>query len=148
MEPPEYLKELHPGIYRAEQERIRARFEEAVALAEQSFADEFQKLVASIVTTLTVPDKNGAARSVQEASVDNLRTFFDRFKLLNINSNPDLDALVEQAKNCVGNTSAKSLNNDNSLRYVVGESLKVVGERVESMIVSKPRRMISLHDED
>lgn len=140
VEPPAYLKDQYPAIYRAEQERIRARFEEAVALAEQSFADEFQQLVGSITTSLLVPDKNGVQRSLQEKSVDNLRAFFDRFKMLNINSNEALDSLIEQAKDAVAGKTAATLNSNILDRYVVGESLRKVQEQVESMFVARPRR--------
>ena len=47
VEPPDYLVGLSPELYRQEQERVRARFEEAVQLAEQAFLDEFARLVDS-----------------------------------------------------------------------------------------------------
>ena len=47
IEPPDYLIGLSPDLYRQEQDRVRARFEEAVQLAEQAFLDEFAKVVSS-----------------------------------------------------------------------------------------------------
>ena len=41
VEPPDYLMALSPALFAQEEERVRARFEEAVALAEQAFLDEF-----------------------------------------------------------------------------------------------------------
>ena len=41
VEPPDYLVQLAPDLYQREQERVRARFEEAVRLAEQAFLEEF-----------------------------------------------------------------------------------------------------------
>src|SRR6516225_8947325 len=48
IEPPDYLIGLSPDLYRQEQERVKARFEEAVQLTEQAFLDEFAKLVAHL----------------------------------------------------------------------------------------------------
>jgi hypothetical protein len=53
IEPPEYLKDLAPDIYEQERARVAAKFEEAVSLAEQAFADEFSKVVAGLVDRLT-----------------------------------------------------------------------------------------------
>ena len=43
VEPPDYLVQLAPDLYQQEQERVRARFEEAVRLAEQAFLEEFAR---------------------------------------------------------------------------------------------------------
>lgn len=48
VEPPDYLMQLSPTLYRQEQQRVRARFEEAVQLAESAFLDEFGRLVAHL----------------------------------------------------------------------------------------------------
>ena len=53
IEPPAYLVSLHPGVYQAEQARVRERFESAVELAEQAFAGELQKLVSHLSERLT-----------------------------------------------------------------------------------------------
>src|SRR5262249_5747954 len=41
VDPPDYLIGVSPDLYRQEQVRVQARFEEAVQLAEQAFLDEF-----------------------------------------------------------------------------------------------------------
>src|SRR5205085_10817548 len=46
VEPPDYLLQLSPSLYEQERNRVAARFEEAVQLAEQAFRSEFAKLVA------------------------------------------------------------------------------------------------------
>lgn len=45
---PDYLRELNPSLYREECQRVQARFEEAVRLAEAAFTDELAKLVSGI----------------------------------------------------------------------------------------------------
>lgn len=48
IEPPAYLVQLSPALYMAEQERVKARFDDAVRLAEQAFLEEFARLVDRI----------------------------------------------------------------------------------------------------
>jgi len=53
IEPPDYLKQMAPEIYEAEQRRIQARFDEAIALTEQAFEAELATLVQSIQEQVT-----------------------------------------------------------------------------------------------
>ena len=49
VEPPNYLRQLHPELYEQECQRMQARFDEAVALAEQAFIEEISRLVEHLV---------------------------------------------------------------------------------------------------
>jgi hypothetical protein len=53
VEPPDYLAQLSPEIYRQECERVAARFDEAVQLAEQAFMEELEELVSHLTERLT-----------------------------------------------------------------------------------------------
>lgn len=44
VELPPYLRQFAPALYREECDRVRARFEESVRLAEQAFVEELSKL--------------------------------------------------------------------------------------------------------
>lgn len=148
VEPPLYLKELNPKLYEQEEERIRRRFEEAVILTEQAFIEEFAKLLGNLADKLTGLDDNGCQKAFRDSSVEKLGEFFQRFKALNVRSNPELDALVEQAKNCVSGQSPDALRHNSGIRFVVGEALKQVNANLETMLVKRPKRAISLRDDD
>jgi hypothetical protein len=62
IEPPDYLVQLSPDLYAREQERVRARFEEAVRLAEQAFIDEFARLVAHLTERITGTNEDGSEK--------------------------------------------------------------------------------------
>ena len=59
IEPPDYLVQLAPGLYEREQERVRARFEEAVRLAEQSFLDQFAAVITHLTERITGTNEDG-----------------------------------------------------------------------------------------
>src|SRR5262249_25493541 len=53
VEPPSYLLRISPEVYEQERQRVAARFEEAVKLAEQAFATEFARLLAHLSERLS-----------------------------------------------------------------------------------------------
>src|SRR5271165_7031948 len=87
IEPPDYLIGVSPELYRQEQERVRARFQEAVQLAEQAFLDEFVKLVTHLSERITGSNDDGTPKVFRDSAVDNLCNFFERFRTLNVRSN-------------------------------------------------------------
>src|SRR6202035_2631978 len=96
VEPPSYLMQIAPEVYEQERARVAARFDEAVRLAEQAFAAEFAKLLSHLTERLG-EGCDGERRVFRDSAVTNLGEFFSRFSHLNVRSNPELDALVEQA---------------------------------------------------
>ncbi|MEI8319772.1 MAG: hypothetical protein WCH79_17680, partial [Planctomycetia bacterium] len=85
IEPPNYLVALNPGVFEAEQARVRERFESAVELAEQAFATELQRLVTHLAERLTGL-QDGQPKVFRDSCVANFTEFFDRFRRLNVRS--------------------------------------------------------------
>jgi hypothetical protein len=117
IEPPDYLIGLSPDIYRQEQERVKARFEEAVQLAEQAFLDEFAKLVAHVTERITGTNEDGSPKVFRDSAIDNLCDFFERFRSLNVRNNQRLDELVAQAQRTVRGVAAHDLRDGPSFRH-------------------------------
>ena len=108
IEPPDYLVQLSPGLYEREQERVRARFEEAVRLAEQAFVDEFARLVNHLTERISSTNEDGTSKVFRDTVVGNLDDFFERFRSLNVRSNQQLDDLVAQAQRAVRNVGRRT----------------------------------------
>src|SRR5262249_22925931 len=118
-EPPDYLVALSPQVYEQERARVAARLEEAVQLAEQAFLDEFARLVEHLTERLTGTNDDGTPKVFRESAVGNLLDFFQRFRELNVRSNPQLDALVEQARQAVRGVAAQDFRDGEGLRQRV-----------------------------
>ena len=142
VEPPDYLVQLSPALYAAEQARVRARFEEAVRLAEQAFLDEFARLVEHLAERVTGAEDDGAPKVFRDSAVGNLVEFFQRFRELNVRSNPQLDELVERAQRAVRGVAAQDLREDGSIRQRVADSLGQVRASLDALPVDRPRRRI------
>jgi hypothetical protein len=147
IEPPEYLKFLDNGdLFRQEESKFRARIDEAVVLAEAAFMAEFRDMVAHLSERLT-GQTDGKPRIFRDSAVESLQTFFERFKALNLQSNPNLDALVEHARNLVAGRSPEELREPGNLRREIGEQLAAVRENVDALMETVPRRRILLPEE-
>jgi hypothetical protein len=142
VEPPDYLVQLSPALYAAEQARVRARFEEAVRLAEQAFLEEFARLVEHLTERVTGANDDGAPKVFRDSAVGNLRDFFARFGELNVRSSAQLDELVERAQQSVRGVAAQDLRDSESLRPRVSAQLGQVQAALDALLVDRPRRRI------
>lgn len=78
VEPPPYLRQLSPELYRQECQRVQARFNEAVRLAEKAFIEELSKLIEHLTERLT-GQEDGRPKVFRDTVVNNLNDFFERF---------------------------------------------------------------------
>ena len=141
LEPPSYLQQLNPALYEQECQRVRARFEEAVQLAEQAFIEELSQLVSHLTERLSGQD-DGRPKIFRDTAVGNLQEFFERFRSLNVRSNEQLDALVSQCDQVVQGIQPQDLRDDGGLRRHVAKQLSGVQSVLDGLLVDRPRRRI------
>lgn len=141
VEPPEYLSRLSPRLFDQECERVTARFDEAVQLAEEAFLNELNRLVSHLTERLS-GSEDGKPKVFRDSAVENLTEFFSRFSQLNVRSNADLDQLVEQARSILSGVGADRLRDASALRQHVATQLSVVQSEIEGLLVNRPRRAI------
>ncbi len=137
VEPPAYLLELNPALYQQEKQRIVARFDLAVQLAQEAFTAEFSKLVGHLTDRIS-----GEGKVFRDSAVDGLQGFFERFKSLNVHSSRELDDLVAQAQKAVQGVSPQELRDSDALRRQVAGQLQAVSTTLETLLVDQPRRKI------
>ena len=141
VEPPDYLQQLNPDVYRQECERVASRFDEAVQMAEAAFAEELHNLVTHLTERLT-GQVDGRPKVFRDSAVENLTAFFERFKDLNLNSDPELDQLLEQCQQVVAGVEPQTLRDNNVLRQSVASELSQVQNVLDDLLVDRPRRNI------
>lgn len=141
VEAPDYLRQLNPEVYRQQAQLVSQRFEETVALAEQAFIDELDQLVSHLAERLAGSD-DGKPKIFRDTSLTNLSSFFERFKALNVNSNQQLDELVEQCQQLVAGVAPQSLRDSDSLRTSLSSNLASVQSSLDQLMTDRPRRNI------
>lgn len=142
VEPADYLVAMSPQVYEEERARVAGRFEEAVRLAERAFVDEFARLVEHLSERITGTNEGGTTKVFRDSAVENLVEFFARFRDLNVSSNLELDALVEQAQRAVRGVAARDLRESGALRERVSSQFARVQNTLDAMMIDRPRRRI------
>jgi hypothetical protein len=141
VEPPSYLMRIAPEVYEEERQRVAARFDEAVRLAEQAFATEFSRLLSHLTARLA-NGEDGQRQVFRDSVISNLTGFFERFRDLNVRSNPELDIPVEQAQQMVRGVTPQNLRDSDSLRQQIAGEMSRVRSQVESLLTDLPRRRL------
>jgi hypothetical protein len=141
VEPPPYLRQLSPELYRQECQRVQARFDEAVRLAEQAFIEELSKLIDHLTERLT-GQEDGRPKVFRDTVVNNLNDFFERFRTLNICSNDQLDEVVHQAKRILQGVDSQQLRDYQWLRQYTSNRMSTVQAQLDQLMVDRPRRNI------
>ncbi len=141
VEPPGYLMRVAPEVYEEERQRVAARFDEAVRLAEQAFAAEFARLLSHLAERLGT-DGQGQRKVFRDSAVNNLTEFFGRFERLNVRSSPELDELVAQAQRLVRGLTPQELRDRDGLRRHVAAEMGRVRAQLEGLITDAPRRRL------
>ncbi|MBA4019168.1 MAG: hypothetical protein C0483_18535 [Pirellula sp.] len=148
--PPDYLRVLNPALYEQERQRIVARFDEAVTLAEQAFVGEFEQLVSHLAERLTGTTDKGELKTFKDSTITNLSDFFGKFSHLSIKSNDQLESLVAQAQSLVNGVSPASIRPDGgsvtvaqeALRNHIAQNVGQIAEQLQGMMINRPRRRV------
>jgi hypothetical protein len=141
IEPPAYLLRISPELYEEERARVAAKFEEAVRLAEQAFVAELAALVDHLTERLA-PGPEGTAKVFRNSALGNFQDFLGRFALLNVRSNPELDALVERAQGLLQGVTPDAVRTAPELRDKLRTGMNEVRQQLDGLIVEAPRRRI------
>ncbi len=139
IDPPRHLMDLHPEIYEREKQRIAAKFDEAIQLAEAAFASELQQMLDHAIERLT-DESDGKKKKFNDSLMENFREFIDRFHKLNVSGNHQLNDLVEQIKSVTSNIDCELLRANGGLREHIKEQMQTAREAMSSMIIERPNR--------
>lgn len=141
VEPPSYLMRINPEVYEEERARVAARFEEAVRLAEEAFASELADLIDHLTDRLT-PGPDGQRKVFRDSALGNFRDFIGRFRLLNVRSNPQLDALVEQAEHLLDGITPGQIRSLPETRQQLHTGMATLRQGLNDLVIDAPRRHI------
>lgn len=141
VEPPNYLMTFNPELYAQEQTRIQQRFETAVIMAEDAFAEQLNDMVNHLVERLT--DKPDGERKVfRNAAVENLKEFYANFRQMNVRSNAELERLIQRANDLVAGVDPDDLRQHKNLRETLSAQMTEVKTALDDLMTNAPRRRI------
>jgi hypothetical protein len=141
VEPPNYLMTFNPELYQAEQSRIQQRFEQAVMLAEDAFAEQLQEMVSHLIERLT-DEPDGTKKTFKASAIENFKEFYENFQRMNVRSNAQLEGLIRQANDLVSGIDVTDLRKNANLRQNLTSQMSSVKTALDSLITNAPRRRV------
>lgn len=140
-EPPPWMETYAPALYAQQQALVAAKMEQSVVLWEQEVVSQVHKLVTHFAEICT--DGPEGKKRLHSTAVTNLHEAVKRFKDMNIGSDAQLDAIMEQINGTLGGTTIKDIKDGAALRAELAQTMSKIGEHLESRIVTPPRRRIA-----
>jgi hypothetical protein len=138
---PNYLMTFNPELYEQEQRRIQTRFENAVVMAEDAFADRLQEMISHLIERLT-DEPDGTRKVFKKSAIDNFKEFYDNFRHMNVRSNEQLEGLIKQANDLVAGVDVAELRDNKNARQTLSEQMSNVQGALDNMITNAPRRRV------
>jgi hypothetical protein len=112
-----------------------------VQLAEEAFISELAKLISHLTERIS-GQGDGKPKIFRDTAVENLAEFFQRFRMLNVGSNEQLDRLVADAQRVIRGVEPQDLRNNAGLRKHVATEMSRVQSVLDGLLVDRPRRNI------
>lgn len=141
VEPPNYLVTFNPELYAQEQSRVQQRFEAAVVMAENAFAEQLQEMVEHLIERLT-DNADGERKVFRNAAIENFKDFYENFRRMNVRSNEQLENLIRQANDLVSGVDVKDLRENKNMRQNLSQQMSEVKVALDNLITNAPRRRV------
>jgi hypothetical protein len=141
VEPPNYLMSFNPELYEQERQKIQQRFEDAVQLAENAFAEQLRDLISHLIERLT-DNPDGTRKVFRTSAIENFKEFAENFRRMNVRSNFQLDQLIDQAENLVAGVDLEDLKKSRDVRQTLSTQMTGVQQALDNLITNTPRRRV------
>ena len=145
VDPPNFLQKLNPKLYEQEQARVAARFQEAMAAAEQALAAEMQELVGHLVDRLGT-NESGSRKKLSEKAMSGLAEFVQRFNQFSVHTSPELDGLVKQIQQISQGVDVKAINANGDAQQHLFSTMQTLKDQIDTLLVDAPDRKIDLEE--
>jgi hypothetical protein len=143
--PPKTLKEINEELWKSEWDKMKVQCATAAEDVRNAMREAFLGLVDHLTERLK-PDEEGNKKRFHETAITNFKEFMATFNDRNITGDGDLADLVKQANNLLEGRDIKSIRKNGDEREFLSRNFDTIKEKLNSMIVNQPKRMIELED--
>lgn len=129
-------------VYQQERERVTTELRHAAELAKDELTKELAERVERLAKMLCETTADGRPKRFIAGNLENLHTFFDRFKNVNLGDDDQLNQLVERAQKMFGELGPDEIRkNSNNVRSRIVEALEPLNRDVGKMMEVRRRRV-------
>lgn len=144
---PASLKSVNRAIFDREREKTSRLWAEAGAMADQFLHKSMAAMVTGLIDKLT-GKAGGRAKSIHKTTYTHIQEFLSGFSPRNVNNNEELQELADRLKKAVDGVELDDLKSNQATRDHVRSKFEAVKKQLDTMLVDRPSRAISLDDED
>lgn len=144
---PNNLKTLNRGMFEREREKNVQMWAEAGAAADKFLQTCMTSLVNHMIDSLK-GKKDGKKKKFHASTITNINDFLSTFNPRNVNNNEELKDLSDRLKAAMDGIDIKDLKTNQSTQEYVLAKFSQVKKQLDTMMVDRPRRMITFEDED
>ena len=144
---PSSLKTVNRAIFEREREKNAKLWAEAGAMADQFLHKSMAAIVNGLIDKLT-GNSGGKKKTIHKTTFAHIQEFLSGFSPRNVNNNEELQELADRLKKAVDGVELDDLKSDQATRDHVRTKFEAVKKHLDSMLIDRPARAISLDDED
>jgi hypothetical protein len=144
---PGQLRSVNRAIFERERAKNAKLWAEAGAMADQFLHKSMAALVTGLIDKLT-GKTGGKNKTIHKTTFANIQEFLSSFQPRNVNNNEELQELAERLKKAVDGVELDDLKKDQGTREYVRAKFEAVKKQLDTMLLDRPTRAISLRDED
>lgn len=145
---PASLEEVSGDMFKREQAKAARAWEETLDEWKTLLRTGMADLVNHMVERLEV-NGDGKPRIFRDSLVGNLRDFLGTFNARNVADDKELGELAEKARALLGRkVTPERLREDTRCREAVAAGFTEIKNKLDTMIVDKPKRRITFGDDD
>ncbi len=146
---PQNLKQIKASLYEEAKEKEQARVRVAVDECVQTMRFGFSELVNKMLERLTPEDTvEGPKKKIfKKSTIENLNDFLELFDVRNIAGDTQLASYVKEVKELMNGVDPVRLRSDDAFREQVRSAFATVASNLETIVVDRGSRRITLDDE-
>lgn len=138
LEPDDRLMQLNPELYQRQVERFRAMMDTAIQETSLALAEELETVFSSLAKSLE------SGRQIKPNAFNRLNAMLERFEHIRIGTAPNIQAVVDQAREILHGRSSLELERSASARTAVANALAPLQSMVTEFTESIEGRCIEL----
>ena len=143
---PDALGEISTEIFERERQKAAAQWEAAQEEIQTLLRVRLKGMIEHLGERLK-PGANGKSKIFRNTLVSNIDDFMQDFNALNITDDAELASVVGRVRDLLAGVDAQSLRSSQNVRDVVLSGAAQIEEQLTTLIVDKPKRLVTFDEE-
>ena len=143
---PDALGEISSDIWERERQKAALGWKAVEGEIQQVLRVRLKQMLENLSERLQ-PGADGKAKIFRNTLVSNINDFMADFHALNVTNDQDLSKIADDVRDLLSGVEPQTLRESQSVRGVVLDGAKALENQLTTLIVDKPKRLISFEDD-